>query len=298
MDKHQQLLKIFDGMQYVIAKHVIDTLSRSNIKYAIVKRCPLAYYKTGRVDTRCSNDIDILIARNDVSRLEIILKDNGFQSTHEIARDERILLLSGSHQLPPYIKKIGKLYSQIDVNFDLFWGEYAGERIDVGSFLEKTNELDVYGCQIKTLPLLETLIHLVLHHYKHLNSIYILTKGRAIRPLFFEDIVLLCQKYPDELSPAYVFEACSRYRICPYAFYMFYYAQEVYSNDFLSEYVNILRSAEGEALLDYYGLSDRERKKWEIPFMDRIDKDVSSLIYRNLTKDDIEKIERNQKLFS
>lgn len=64
MDKHQQLLKIFDGMQYVIAKHVIDTLNRSNIKYAIVKGCPLAYYKTGRVDTRCSNDIDILIARN------------------------------------------------------------------------------------------------------------------------------------------------------------------------------------------------------------------------------------------
>lgn len=62
MDKHQQLLKIFDGMQYVIAKHVIDTLNRSNIKYAIVKGCPLAYYKTGRVDTRCSNDIDILIA--------------------------------------------------------------------------------------------------------------------------------------------------------------------------------------------------------------------------------------------
>lgn len=84
MDKHQQLLKIFDGMQYVIAKHVIDTLNRSNIKYAIVKGCPLAYYKTGRVDTRCSNDIDILIARNDVSRLEIILKDLSVENSASV----------------------------------------------------------------------------------------------------------------------------------------------------------------------------------------------------------------------
>lgn len=298
MNEHQQLLKIFDGMQYIIAKDVIDTLNRSNIRYAIVKGCPLAYYKTGRVSTRCSNDIDILIDRNGVSRLEAILKDNGFQSVHEIARDERILLLSGSHQIPPYIKQIGKLYSQIDINFDLFWGEYTGERIDVSSFLENVNELDVYGCQIRTLPPLETLIHLILHHYKHLNSIYILTKGRAIKPLFFEDIVVLCQKYPKELSPACVFDACSRYQICPYAFYMFYYTQKIYSYGFLSEYINILRSAEGEALLDCYGLSDHERKRWEISFADRIDKDVSSLIYRKLTKDDMKKIERNRKLFN
>lgn len=124
------------------------------------------------------------------------------------------MLISHSHQVPPYNKKMGKLFSQIDINFDLFWGEYVGKRIDVAEFIGDTVEMEICGCRIRTLPLLKTMVQLILHHYKEMNSLYHLVDNIAIKKRFFEDVYLLIQRFPKEISVEKLYEACRQYVLC------------------------------------------------------------------------------------
>lgn len=159
-------------MQYVLAKDTFCELESKGLKYAIIKGCPLAYYKSGNVETRLSGDIDILISRDNVNRVIEVLEKYDYTCTYEITRAEKIMLISHSHQITSFKKTISNWNSHIDVNFDLFWGEYTGKRIDVADFIDETVEMEIYGCRIKTLSPLKTMIQLILHHYKEMNSLY------------------------------------------------------------------------------------------------------------------------------
>lgn len=243
-------------VQYMMSKGLFDGLNSCGIKYAVIKGCPLAYYKTGNPGSRLSSDIDILISRCDIDKVVGLLEANGFQSSYTLKRKERIMLVSYSHQIPTYYRCLGKCSVQIDVNFDLFWGEFAGKRIDVTEFLEGATEMDIFGCKIRTLSPLKCIVQLILHHYKEANSLYHLTGHIAITKRMFEDIYVLCKRYPMEMSIEKVCEACGRYDIFPYAYYMFYYTRQVYEDAILDGYLEALCTEEGKALLDCYGLSD------------------------------------------
>ncbi len=291
------LREIQRSMQYIIAKNVINELNERNMDYAIVKGCPLDFYKTGQTGDRVSSDIDILIPRDDIREMEDVLVRNGFQCAYQPGRKERIMLLSGSHQMPPYSKKAGGLWSQIDVNFDMFWGEYTGKRIDVREFISDTVDMEFYGCRIKALPPLKSMVQVILHHYKEMNSLYHLTGHAAARKRFFEDVYLLCRRFPQEISAMNLYEACSGYGILPFAYYIFYYTRKVYDNGMLDAYLEILKTERGEGLLEYYGLAEQERRRWKVPFEERLEQDVSGLIYSEMTESDIEKLERNRRVF-
>lgn len=297
IDLDNVYLQIHSSMQYMLARDLINDLNAQEINYVIVKGAPLAYYKTGSMAKRMSGDIDILISREDIARVVEILQKNDFQSSYKPSRKEHILVVSSSHQLPTYSKKKGGLRSEIDVNFDLFWGEYTGKRIDVDKFVRDSVEMEVYGCKIKTLPPLKMLLQVILHHYKEMNSLYHLTGHVAIKKRLFEDIYLLCKRYPEEISVDSLYKICSEYELLCYAYYIFYYTRKVYEDEMLDVYLEVLRTEEGEALLAYYGLTEQERRKWKIPFEERIDRDVSAVVYSEMTESDREKVERNRRLF-
>ena len=284
-------------MQYFIAQGLIQDLNRADVPYAVIKGCPLAYYKTGNPGTRISSDIDILIPRQELNKVIEILKGNEFESTHPLSRAERVMLVSNSHQLPSFYKKIKDLYVQIDINFDLFWGEYTGERIEVSEFLQDTVEVDIFGCKVQTLPPLKTMMQVILHHYKEMNSIYHLTGHIAISKRAFEDIYILWQRYKEEMSVEKLCEISSRYAIFPYVYYILYYTQKVYGDEALYPYLDALKTAEGEALLECYGLTEEERKNWKIRFEERLDADVAKLVYHDLSHEDLEKLERSRRIF-
>ncbi|MCI8790819.1 MAG: nucleotidyltransferase family protein [Lachnospiraceae bacterium] len=288
---------VFCKIQYMMSKEFFNGLNSCEIEYAVIKGCPLAYYKTGNVGSRLSSDIDILISRCDIDKVVELLEVNGFQNPYVLNRKERIMLVSNSHQIPAYSKYLGKCCVQIDVNFDLFWGEYKGKRIDVLDFLEGTVEMDIYGCRIRTLPPLECMVQLILHHYKEMNSLYHLTGHIAITRRMFEDIYILCKRYPTEISIDRMYEAGRRYGILPYAYYMFYYTRQVYDDALIDGYLEALYTEESKRLLNCYGLSDQERKIWKIDFSERLDADVSKMIESELSKEDREKLERNRRLF-
>ncbi len=289
--------EVFCKIQYMVSKGFFNGLDSCGIEYTIVKGCPLAYYKTGNAGSRLSSDIDILISRRDIDKVVGILEDNGFQSSYMLNRRERIMLVSNSHQIPAYHKCLGKCSVQIDVNFDLFWGEFAGKRVDVTEFLKGAAEMDIYGCRIRTLPPLKCMVQIILHHYKEMNSLYHLTSHVAIKRRMFEDIYALCKRYPTEISVDKVYEASDIYGILPYAYYMFYYTRQVYADAILDGYLEALCTEEGKELLDCYGLSDQERKTWKISFPERLEANLTEMIESGLSGEDREKLERNRRLF-
>lgn len=285
-------------MHYIIARNFLNELYSSEIPYAIIKGCPLELFKNGSFSGRMINDIDILLDRVYASKVTTLLKEKGYSLPSNIHRSEYIAAISSSHQYPVYYKYVGDFYSQIDINFDVFWGEYQGKRFPISSLLEDAVDLDFCECHIKTLSPMKHLIVVILHHYKEMNSIFHLLGHNAIKPRLFEDIKNLIENNPHIFSPEKVMCECLSYKIVPYAYYLFYYANLYYGDSCLSEYVSALECKGGTSLLNTYGLSDSERKTWKIDFFDRFNEHrVKESILNQLNEEDKLKLSYNRKIF-
>lgn len=287
MERHIQLKKI---------------LSDVTVPYAVIKGEPLSLLCYNEKSVRNSQDIDILIDRQHILYFERLLQENNFtmliNQNEFINRESRILCISQSHQIPPYIKETSNQQIEIDLNFDIFWGEYTGKRINIAEFLEDTLVQEIYGCKVKTLPPLQAIVQLILHHYKEMNSIYHLAGHNCINYNMFKDVYYLWKNNQGDLSLEKLYAISSEYEIIPYVFYVLYFTNWIFKDTELQKYVEVFRVSEGEALLDYYGLTEKERKPWKVNFQTRLETDnIYELIQDDLTKADVEKLERNRRIF-
>lgn len=156
-------IAVLNMERYVHLKKIISEVA---VPYVIIKGEPLSLLCYNKNGARNSQDIDILIERQHLAYLERILIENGFvmhtKSNKAEKRGNRILCISQSHQIPPYIKETQNQQIEIDLNFDIFWGEYPGKRIDIGKFLSDAVEMEIHGCKIKALPPLKAIVQLAL----------------------------------------------------------------------------------------------------------------------------------------
>lgn len=281
---------------YVANKGLFDDLKE--IQYAIIKGEALSLQAYGTLGNRICSDVDILIPRNELATLEKKLKLFGFVDTLK-SRADKILMLSASHQTSPWKRELPPLgYVDFDINFDIFWGEYEGDRINMEEFLSDTIEIDIYGCKVKVLPPLKAMVQLILHHYKEMNSIYHLSGHNSINLNMFVDIYYLWKNNKDIISLKNLYSISSMYKIIPYVFYILYFTNWIFKDKELEIYVDSFHTLDGESLLECYGLAEKERKKWNVDFQTRLETtSIFNIIQNNLTKDDIEKLERNRRIF-
>ena len=296
MISHNLINTTIQIKQYIENRALFSVLL--NFNCAIIKGealSILAYNQTGK--RKCS-DIDILLPKSLLSKIELLLQQNGFTSI-PFSRSERILMLSFSHQVSPWHKRLHPFGSNvIDLNFDLFWGEYEGKRIDVSEFLSDTIEIDIYGCKVKTLPPLKAMVQLFLHHYKEMNSIYHLAGHNCINYNMFKDVYYLWKNNKEDVSLDKLYAISSEYEIIPYVFYVLYFTNWIFKDRELQKYVETFRTLEGEARLDYYGLTEKECKPWKVDFQTRLEADsLYEFIRNDLTEADVEKLERNRRIF-
>ncbi len=266
--------------------------------YAVIKGEPLSKIAFNAFNERYSSDIDILISTTDVNYVEKLLLKHNFHPNPR-AHDYRVMMLIGSHQVASWYKS-GTPYRQviIDINYDIFWGEYEGRRVDIVDFLSDTIEMEVYGVKVKTLPPLKAMIQLVLHHYKDMNSLFLLATKNSIRFDMFRDIYCLLKNNQDSISLNRLYALSSQYDIIPYVFYVLYYTGQVFDDTLLKQYIEAFRTPEGEHLLDCYGLCKKERREWKCDFKTRLDSDnLYELIKESLTERDKEKIAINKRVF-
>ena len=235
----------------------------SSVRYAVVKGEVLSQQIYGVPDRRRSSDVDILIDKKNVKFLEEQLHKLGFEqklpeNNAEIRRN-RVLCMAYSHQIPSYHKDKFGFHLNVDVNYDIFWGEYEGKRCCIDEFLSDTVDMEIYGVTMKTLPIGKAFVQLVLHHYKEINSIYHLSQHNTVRTDMFRDIydmIICCREI---LNIELIKEMCVNYNIGKYVYYVLYYTYQTFLDEILFDCLQELEIYKNEELLSCYGLSLKER---------------------------------------
>lgn len=300
MDNNNSLKKqlLFNGIVFYTSLIEMGK-DLQEINYSLIKGEPLSMQAYGSFGNRNSHDIDILIDRKDINKLHKILNDHKFfQITRNLSRLEKIYA-NQSHQTFSYIRKIANNIVVIDVNIDIFWGEYEGEKLDISEFLKDTLEMNIYGFKAKVLNPMKALLALTLHHYKELNSLHHLArKDHPYKEKLFRDIYYLI-KNNDSISIKSFYNVCNQYNIIHYAYFVLYYTNKFYKGNILNDYLEVFETPQGLQLLECYGLSNKERKKWKINFEERLKSDnIFCLIKDDLTQYDLHKINLQKKIFN
>lgn len=264
----------------------------SDMSYAVVKGQCLSLQAYNDIYKRNSSDIDILISRKDLLLFEDKLEKRQFKCVTS-SRYDRLFYNMHSHQAPPYTKGI----TEIDINFDIFWGEYIGKRVDIADFLSDTIEVDICGCKVKTLPPIKALIQLILHNYKDINSIFLLSSRKVIKKSQFKDVFYLLKNNLLDIPMDKLYALCSSYGIIPYMYYMLYYTNVIYEDEMLKKYVTAFKTPDGSQLLNCYGLNEYERHEWRYDFNKRLNSEnIYNLIKEDLTEKDLDKIKINKRV--
>ena len=269
--------------------------------YAVIKGAVLSHSVYKDPALRISGDIDILIHRRDVDDSKRILKECGFVqgriSGNDIVpftRKEILYHSAMSHQTAPFIKATSNNlcpYVNLDINMDILWGE-SEQKADMDNVLLNREKTSLFGIDFyKLIPEME-FVSLCLHHYKDMNSIYLLSRG-SLRLGLFCDIYF----YIKNVSPSAVkiFELARQFNVGRYLYVCLLHTMEIFDNPILLPYIEILKEERDEALLDSFGLNDKERKYWDISLAQRLfHKNLPEYMQKFLSISDIQKIRINQ----
>lgn len=292
MDAKKVILQI----QYKEVGKIIQEL-QDDIPYAIVKGVPLSIAAYNNWLYRKAGDIDLLVSRKNVGKLTRTLIKNGYYTEYR-NREDKLIALMYSHQTRPFVKHTCFFETTFDVNYDIFWGEYEGKRVNIDDFLKEPLEIEVAGCRIKTLTHLKAMIQLILHHYKEMNSLYHLSTHNCITINMFADVYHLWKNHIEDISIRELRTLSEEYEIVEYVFYILFYTNVLFQDRMLKDCVNYFRTPKGEYLLSCYGLCEKERKEWKCDFRTRFqEENLFDLIKNQLTSDDIEKINSSRIVF-
>ena len=152
--------------------------------YTVIKGPVLSMRAYQDIAVRSSGDVDILIQHADVEECTNLLWEQGFRQGY--VREKKIFPFSRkeilfhniyTHQLAPFIKQSKSIfcpYINVDINTNVYWGE-ALESIDLSTILHERREikLEQNGSVFVLTPEMD-FICLCLHHYKDLNSAFLL----------------------------------------------------------------------------------------------------------------------------
>ena len=279
-------------------RYLIELLNKkADFPYAVVKGEVLSVLAYGAPGKRNNGDIDVLVDKKDIKALETILKEDEFESA-DLTRQEKIVARAFSHQIEPYYKQLPLGTLEIDINYELIWGEWKGKRPDVSEMLARRETIDIFGVQVPTLTVEDSFIQMCLHHYKDMNVLFHLTLHNPINRRLFNDVAGFWKLQRNNMDLEKLQRWMEEYEVMPFFYYIVYYTAKVCDVPELAEWAKQLESPEGIALLDTFGLTESERKVWPIPFESRFENEqLPELVRSMLTKKELEKAEQNHKIF-
>lgn len=285
---------------YQTCKPVFNSLSQ--IPYAVIKGAVLSNDAYGSPFIRKSGDIDLLTSREYVDTIKDILREHGFiqgkvteDGLISCSRKELLFQTAMSHQTAPFIKQTSnplRPYVKIDVNMDILWGE-SNQSIDMDYVLSHSTEAEIAGVTVKRLLPEMSFISLCLHHYKDMNSIYLLYEG-GLRLNLFCDIYYAFRNSPLDLDR--LRQQSEALGVASYLYYCIYYTNEVFDDPDLANFLDSWSVYQDDRLMGSFGLTDSERKTWRVPFNERLFADhIQSLLEEQLDDADRAKITLNER---
>jgi len=297
--KHM-ILQLIVNERTEAGKNVFEYLKKEHIPYAVVKGAILSSKIYGDETARFSGDVDLLIPRKYSDAAKDCFTENGFIRGRVVGneiipytRKEMIFQATQSHQLAPFVRSTDNKFCPFvnyDVNVELFWGE-SGKHTDMELFLCDTVPMKLNGTEVQTLPPEKEFTALCLHHYKDLNSVYLLARRGVPLSHFFDIYGYLLTQRPDIKK---LRDVCNSIGATKYVYFCIQYVHELFAQPCTEEYLKAFKTSEGEELLGFYGLNDSERRPWNIPIEERIfDKNFHMRFEQNLTDRDREIISMN-----
>ena len=276
---------------------------KADFPYAVIKGAVLSVGAYGDPFIRRSGDVDILIRRSDADRLKGLLTSLGFiqgrvteSEIEPFSRKEILFQTSMSHQTAPYIKQTqNKLcpFVNLDVNTNVMWGE-SREKADMDLILSYREECELFGTRFFKLSCEMEFISLCLHHYKDMNSLYLLAGGSLKLGLLCDIYFYLKSTCP---SPQKIKELSEKLNVGKYVYYCIYHASSFFADGALEDYLGALDCLKDTSLLNSFGLTASERKEWDLELSERLFRnDVPSYINSRLSDTEKEKIKLNREL--
>lgn len=299
-----QLNQICIKERYISCRPVFEMLENMSVSYAVIKGAVLSKTAYGDINVRKSGDIDLLIRRDDIDSVKKLMLQNGFIQGRvtdaglvPFTRQELIFQTGLSHQAAPFIRKGSNSvcpYINVDVNMDILWGE-SKRQSDMEFVLSQTENIDICGVSVQKLTPVVEFISLCLHHYKDMNSVYLLAE-RSLKLGLFCDIYFYLRNNNLEITELKdVFE---KLNVTEYIYYCIYYANKVFNDEIFHSYLIALKNEKTKDILNAFGLDDHERKSWYIPFEERLfNENFKNKFMALLDENDKEKIRLNTLLF-
>lgn len=255
---------------------VADEFEKSHVEYIITKGIypsKMAYIDEGY---RRSDDLDVIIKREDYSKVKEILHAYGYvqgiynsttKTVREFSRQQELFYLSYTQQSAPFLKETGNdlvPVVNLDLNFHIFWNE--SDAWDISKLLSNSQIFNYKGFKVKTFQDEYMLLHLCLHAYFDMNSVYILYKSYAYRLKYFADIYGFIKRL--EISWDRFRSICIEYKVEKYVMYILYYTALVFQDESLLTITGM--ETPDEDFLNRFGLDNEGSFIWEEGFMERL----------------------------
>ena len=274
----------------------------NSIPYVIMKGCVLSKSIYGDEGYRSIGDIDILVSPKHIEYVDEVLSRGGFvQGTiiegdvQEYNRSEKIFHRAFTHQLASYIKKTNRRLLpviNIDINIDLLWGE-SDLNINIDEYLQHTQTVSVFNKSVNKLEPIYEFIALCLHHYKDLNSVYLIYK-HGLKLSLFSDIYYYVKNA--KLDSKEMYKVAQELGVSKFIYYCLFYTNVIFDDEIISKFLDECIESRDEFMLNSYGLSDNEKTTWNLSFESRLfGKNFFDAFVDGLTSSVKEKIQLNEK---
>jgi hypothetical protein len=142
------------------AEQALDLLAAAGVTPVALKGLDFLHRLYPTVDLRATDDVDLLIRRDDLSPALEALRGAGWELPPESKTRHYI---RSSHHLP--LRSPGPIH----VEFELHWNLAQTRRysIDVDGLFERAVPLDVAGREVLRLDDHDVVAHLLIHHFSH-----------------------------------------------------------------------------------------------------------------------------------
>ena len=210
-----------------------NTFEAVDFKYAFLKGSFLIpfLYPQGH---RTSNDIDILVKGDDISKIQNVLLDQGFiqgnlSSSGEIVKATRKEVIEAKMnfgETVPFVKLFKGSSVMIDLNFSVDYKPEDGSIVP--EMLESTIYVQKDNIRFNTLNYEDFLIHLCCHLYKEATTHDWVHHRRDLMLYKFSDINVFLHKYGNTSYFTSLVNRIERFRVQKECYYTFENSSVIY----------------------------------------------------------------------
>ena len=240
---------------------------------------------------RISNDFDVLMKADDVTKMSNLLKSRGFKQGYirndEFKLADRRTILSSKlnrGETVPFVKKVNlplMKYIEIDVNFSLDYKPENGSDA-VGKMLENiTNE------KIKTLSQTDFLLHLCTHLYKEATVYNWVEMGRDLSLYKFVDIYLFITELVNVQFAKELIERIVELELNKPCYFAFYNTKTLFNieNENLNNILNAIKPVNIEFMNTIINPSSGQKYRYDMDFKDWVFENKRKNILHEITNE-------------